>query len=261
MLECLKAGLQLHSFSITFEMMFENLYFTIQTSRGYEYSADGLLWKAALRGDRLLSNTHLRTGPGSSGIIRFLDGSVLRLQEQTEVLLAGTRESAEAVKGREVVLRLGNIGFERLNKNKTSSFQIQYSIAGGSVATDVGDTKRKWFTVERTIYVKSKQPTNFVYSFFIELGSRTKFPGNIEPRSDSVPRYTKSFEICPGVAVGFHHKFDTHWAIGLLTGPKLIFTNRQTKYYNTVTRNEFIVKAGNSITTGVRFTPYISFQF
>ena len=156
---------------------------------------------------------------------------------------------------------MGNIGFERLNKNKTSSFQIHYNIAGGSVASDVGDTKRKWFTAEKTFYVKSNKPTHFLYSIFIELGNRTKYPGFIHPPQDSIPQYTRSFEICPGVAAGLHHNFSSHWGIGLLTGPKLIFTNKQTNYYNGVSKQEFIVKEGNSITTGLRFTPYICFQF
>jgi hypothetical protein len=159
------------------------------------------------------------------------------------------------------VFGMGNIGFERLNKNKTSSFQIHYSIAGGSVAADAGDTKRKWFTTEKTFYVKSKQSTNFVYSIFIEMGNRIEYPGNIEPRPDSILQYMKSFETSPGAAMGFHHNFSTHWGIGLLTGPKLIFTNKQTVYYDAVNKREFTVKAGNSITTGLRFTPYICFQF
>ena len=156
---------------------------------------------------------------------------------------------------------IGNIGFERMNKAGTSSFQIQYSIAGGSIATDVGDTKRKWFTAEKTFYVKSKQPVNFAYSIFVELGNRTKYPGNIAPPRDSIPQYTRSFEICPGLAAGFHYNFNKHLGIGLLTGPKLIFTNKKTNYYNGLSNKEFIVEEGKSVTTGLRFTPYICFQF
>jgi hypothetical protein len=161
----------------------------------------------------------------------------------------------------EAAFGIGNIGFERLNKNKTSSFQIHYCIAGGNVATDVGDTKRKWFTAEKTFYVKSKQSINFVYSIFVELGNRTKYPGNVEPPRDAIPQYTKSFEICPGLAAGFHYNFRKHWGIGLLTGPKLIFTNKQTKYYDAINKKEFAVRAGNTVTAGLRFTPYICLQF
>ena len=156
---------------------------------------------------------------------------------------------------------VGNVGFEKMNKAKTSSFQIHYSIAGGSIATDAGDTKRKWFTAEKTFYVKSKQRINFVYSIFVELGNRKKYPGNIEPPRDSIPQYTKSFEVCPGLAAGFHYDFTKHLGIGLLTGPKLIFTNKKTNYYNGLSNKEYIVEEGNSVTTGLRFTPYICFQF
>jgi hypothetical protein len=161
----------------------------------------------------------------------------------------------------ESAFAMGNIGFERLNKNKTSSLQIYYSIAGSSIPADAGDTKRKWFTAEKTFYIKSKRSTHFIYSFFIELGNRIKYPGFVHPSQDSIPQYTKSFELCPGAAAGFHHRFNKHWGIGLLTGPKLIFTNKQTNYYNGLSNKEFIVKEGNSVTAGLRFTPYICFQF
>jgi len=155
----------------------------------------------------------------------------------------------------------GNIGYERLNKNQTASWQIHYNLASGSIASDAGDTKRKWVTVEKTFYLKGKHESSFLYSFFIESGTRTKFPGFIHPSPDSIPRYTRSFELCPGIAAGLHYNFSRHFGLQVLSGPKIIFSKPHTFFYSTATGKNFTADGGNEIKTGYRFMLNLCYQF
>lgn len=77
-----------------------------------EFSADASVWTAAGRGTNLDAGTSIRTSAGASAVIRFLDGSVVRVQEKSVVKISGVRESESAVGSRDVALKLGALGFE-----------------------------------------------------------------------------------------------------------------------------------------------------
>jgi hypothetical protein len=75
-------------------------------------SKDGKNWDTASRGQKLSPNLILRTGQGSAMVLRFLDGTITRMQENTETQIAGNREAAEKFKLRSVEISLGNISFD-----------------------------------------------------------------------------------------------------------------------------------------------------
>jgi hypothetical protein len=156
----------------------------------------------------------------------------------------------------------GNIGYERMNKNKTGSWQIHYNFSAGSIAADAGNTNRNWFTFEKTFYAKKRTNYPFMYSFFVEAGHRTKLPGFVHNAPDSIFKNTTATEICPGIAVGFHHDFNRHWEIQVLTGPKLIIdTKKESLYYNSVSDKYYFLPVEKDIRTGLRFMLNICYQF
>lgn len=157
---------------------------------------------------------------------------------------------------------LADVGFERLNKERKASWQLHYNYANGSVAADAGDTKREWFTAERSFYTGKKGNLKLVYSFFMEAGNRTKFPGYIHPPPDSVPKYTRKFELCPGAAAGLHFNYKKHLGLQLLTGPKLIFVTKEiTHYKNINTKQEYQENKGSSLKPGFRFMLNLCYTF
>ena len=156
---------------------------------------------------------------------------------------------------------MGNIGFERLNKQFNSSWQIHFCVAGGSIASDAETNNRKWVTVEKTYYLKSKkEKAHFFYSFFAETGNRITLPGHSYFKPDSIINKTKSFEINPGVSLGWQLKIKKRWGIEMLAGPKIIFASKEKQYYNSLNNQHYTV-SGNHIKAGFRFMTSLYYQF
>ena len=156
----------------------------------------------------------------------------------------------------------GNIGYERMNKNNTGSWQIHYNFSTGSVAADAGSSNRKWFTVEKTFYVQKPAKYIFLYSFFTEAAHKTKQAGFVHSVPDSIFKSITSTEICPGIAVGFHRDLSKHWGLQALCGPKLIIdTKKESLYYSSTNLKYFSVPEEKNIRTGLRFMLNICYQF
>jgi hypothetical protein len=156
----------------------------------------------------------------------------------------------------------GNIGYERLNKDNTGSWQIHYNFSTGSVAADAGSTKRNWITVEKTFYIQKPVKYVFLYSFFAEAGNRTKLAGFVHSPPDSIFKNTTSSEVCPGIAIGFHRDLGKHWGIQAVCGPKMIIDiKKESLYYSISSLSYFTVPEEKNIRAGMRFMLNICYQF
>ncbi len=183
-------------------------------------------------------------------------------QAQSQLQLNKIKAGILGVPGFQSGFATGNIGYERMNKNKTGSWQIHYNFSAGSVAADAGSTNRKWFTIEKTFYAKKPEKYVFIYSFFAEAAHRTKLAGFEHSAPDSIFKSTTSTEICPGIAAGFHHDFSRHWDLQALCGPKLIIdTKKESLYYSITNLKYFTVPEEKNISTGLRFMLNICYQF
>ncbi|HUR66190.1 MAG TPA: hypothetical protein VMZ03_07545 [Chitinophagaceae bacterium] len=156
---------------------------------------------------------------------------------------------------------IGNIGYERLDRSKKRSWQLLYSMSGGSAAVDLETYKRKWITVERIVYFNTRnKKLDYFYTLFLETGKRTSEPGYIAVYDTSRYDGLKAFELSPGVAGGL--RFALSKRLGLETGggPKFIWLNGEEQYYNRRDDIHFS-KDYRKTKLGFRFMFSFSWQF
>ena len=128
---------------------------------------------------------------------------------------------------------IGNIGYERLDKSQKRSWQILYSMSGGSVALDAETYKRKWITVERLFYFTTiSKKLAYYYTVFIETGERTSDPGHIAIYDTSRYEGFRAFELSPGAGMGLKFNFSKKLALETGAGPKLVWLKGTKEYYN-----------------------------
>jgi hypothetical protein len=93
-----------------------------------ECNADGA-WKKAVPAMPLFSENIVRTGVNSFAIIKFLESSILRVQERSEVVIRGTKSSGKEV-SKNVNLRQGTVGFNvKKRPNEKFEFSTPTSVA------------------------------------------------------------------------------------------------------------------------------------
>ncbi len=156
---------------------------------------------------------------------------------------------------------IGDIGFERLNKELNSSWQLHFSASGGAIASDVGTETRKWGTIEKTFYRKTiAKKITWSYSFFTEAGSRDKSPGHVPYIPEKILKKTKLFEINPGASLGIQLLLGKKWGIETQAGPKLIFA-KGIKYYRNSTANQIYSESFHDIKAGYRLIGGFTYQF
>ncbi len=103
-------------------------------------------WQKARRGESLTNGDRIRTGEKSMAIIKFMDNSLVRVREQTEVTVTGAMNGSNFQKS--VDIRTGVIGFtvQKQHAGEQFKFTSPTSVAsirgtGGSVnSTGSGDT-------------------------------------------------------------------------------------------------------------------------
>jgi hypothetical protein len=159
---------------------------------------------------------------------------------------------------------IGTLGYEKMNKELTKSWQLHINGSGGAIATDVGIETRKWITVERTFYHKTISKTiSWSYSFFTEIGDRVKENGD---RSDDIARIfdkRKMVEINSGANLGIQLRIGKKWGVETLAGPKVIFANGKEFYLDAspgVPRRNFTEKV-SYIKAGFRLMGVVYIQF
>jgi hypothetical protein len=105
-----------------------------------EYNTDGT-WKKAVPAMPLFTDDLVRTGVSSFAIIKFLEGSILRVQEQSEVAIQGTKSSGNDL-SKNVHVRQGTVGFNvKKRPNERFLFSTPTSVAsirgtGGALISD-----------------------------------------------------------------------------------------------------------------------------
>jgi hypothetical protein len=93
-----------------------------------ECNADGA-WKKAVPAMPLYSENIVRTGASSFAIIKFLESSILRVQELSEVVIRGTKSSAKEV-SKNLYMRQGTVGFNvKKRPNERFEFSTPTSVA------------------------------------------------------------------------------------------------------------------------------------
>lgn len=156
---------------------------------------------------------------------------------------------------------IGDVGYERLNKELNSSWQLHFSASGGAIAMDAGTESRKWITVEKTFYRNTiTKKITWSYSFFLEAGSRLKKPGKISYSPDKILRETKLFEINPGACLGIQIRLGRKWGVESQIGPKLIFANGDNYYSNSIINQNYL-EPENYFKAGFRVTGGFYYQF
>ena len=156
---------------------------------------------------------------------------------------------------------IGNIGYERLRKDMKASWQLLYSIAGGSPATDAAISNRKWLTVERLWYFKTiNKKVGYYYSVFSEAGSRTTKPGHAHYPDTAWLKETKVTEINPGVSLGILLKLGKRINLETAAGPKLMFQSGK-EYYRNFRDNKDFTEPYKDTKFGLRFLFSFSYQF
>jgi hypothetical protein len=87
-----------------------------------EYRQPKGQWKKADRGDHLASGDNVKTGADASSVIRFLDGSIVRVQANSELTVIGEKSGDKQDKT--VQLDVGRLGFD---VRKQSDEQFRFS--------------------------------------------------------------------------------------------------------------------------------------
>jgi len=86
-------------------------------------------WKKAVPGMPLFSDNIVRTGANSFAIIKFLESSILRVQEESEVVIRGSKTSGKEF-SKSVHLRQGTVGFNvKKRPNEKFEFTTPTSVA------------------------------------------------------------------------------------------------------------------------------------
>lgn len=156
---------------------------------------------------------------------------------------------------------MGNVGYERLNKNLNTSWQILYAVAGGSPAADAAISTRKWLTIERLWYFKPvHKKISYYYSFFSEAGIRKTKPGHAHYPDTAWLKETKVSEINPGASLGIVIKLGRKICVESAAGPKLIFQSGK-EYYRNYRDNYDFTEPYKDTKLGLRFLFSFSYQF
>ncbi|MBU2637214.1 MAG: FecR family protein [Bacteroidetes bacterium] len=91
-------------------------------------------WKRAAKGDALLSNDNIRTGESSVAVIKFTDKSMIRLQENSELIMLGEREQKATINDFQIIH--GAVGF-----NITQQQNEQYTFKSPTSVASIRGTK------------------------------------------------------------------------------------------------------------------------
>jgi hypothetical protein len=106
----------------------------------------GKTWKPAQKGETLTTGDRVKTGAKSMAIIKFMDNSLVRVRELSEVIVTGSLNGSEFSKSVEV--RMGVIGFtvQKQRAGEEFRFTSPTSVAsirgtGGAFTSSIaGDT-------------------------------------------------------------------------------------------------------------------------
>ncbi len=94
-------------------------------------------WKSVQRGQQLNSGTQVRTGAQSFSILKFADNSVVRVTENSEIVVRGDKSGAGAM-SKTVELNLGKVGFNIKKQGPNEQFRFTSPTSVASIKGTTG---------------------------------------------------------------------------------------------------------------------------
>lgn len=89
-------------------------------------------WRSVQRGQQLNSGTQVRTGAQSFSILKFADNSVVRIAENSEIVIKGDKGEGNALT-KTVELNLGKVGFNIKKQGQGEAFRFTSPTAVASI--------------------------------------------------------------------------------------------------------------------------------
>jgi hypothetical protein len=83
----------------------------VRTVKSVDYKAGAAAFKPAQRGQSLASGDLVKTADQSFAILRFIDGSVVRVQESSQIKVRGDKNAQGTLTEKTVDMDFGKIGF------------------------------------------------------------------------------------------------------------------------------------------------------
>jgi hypothetical protein len=105
-------------------------------------------WKSVQRGQQLNSGAQVRTGVQSFSILKFADNSVVRVPENSEIVVRGDKSGAGAM-SKTVELNLGKVGFNIKKQGPNEQFRF---VSPTSVASIKGTSG--YYSAERLLILE-----------------------------------------------------------------------------------------------------------
>ncbi|MCS7211365.1 MAG: FecR family protein [Chloroherpetonaceae bacterium] len=94
-------------------------------------------WRSVQRGQQLNSGTQVRTGAQSFSILKFADNSVVRISENSEIVVRGDKAAGNAM-NKTVELNLGKVGFNIKKQGQGEVFRFSSPTAVASIKGTTG---------------------------------------------------------------------------------------------------------------------------
>ncbi|MCK6601418.1 MAG: FecR family protein [Bacteroidetes bacterium] len=144
-------------------------------------------WKEAKRADKLTNGDNIKTGEKASAVVKFLDGSILRIRPNSELVVYSDRSGTKINKN--VQIDVGQIGFDvRKRKEENFSFSSPTSVASirgtdGGYATD--DEKDKLLINDGEAELENKSTGEKVQVGSGQTAELDKKTGSLQKRNQS----------------------------------------------------------------------------
>lgn len=150
------------------------------------FKTDDPNWKKAVSGITLQTDNQIRTGERSLAVISFLDGSVLRVREKSEVIISGKKTNKTINK--ETYIKQGVIGFKvRNQENEEFRFTTPTMVASIRGTEGYFEIKNSLtiLIVEEGIVEISPRDINTVQMVTAGFTGIINLQGNVEIRETS----------------------------------------------------------------------------
>ncbi len=94
-------------------------------------------WKKAVKGDPLASGDHVQTGVKSLAVVKFIDNSIVRVREQSELTING-ESSAPRLLSKEIQMKQGAFGFDIRKQKQNEQFRFTSPTSVASIRGTTG---------------------------------------------------------------------------------------------------------------------------
>jgi hypothetical protein len=94
-------------------------------------------WTKAAKGDPLVSGDEIRTGEKSLAVVKFIDNSIVRVREQSQITISGESGGPKSL-SKDVHITRGAIGFDIRKQKQNEQFQFTSPTSVASIRGTVG---------------------------------------------------------------------------------------------------------------------------